>query len=327
MSRRKLRSSGSPISFFAFQDIITAVSGILIIVTLLLALNVGQSHSSAEEEKASAEQESKLARLLDELTVLRRTAERDVTEQVGRATASELKSRAAELNEQAELLATKNAKQKAGAKGMSDDVTVANRAQLLAELGATMNPRKAEILALEGEAERKAAEAKTAAQAVGKAQAALVAEQARKNVLRLIPEPSASNREPVVVQLGARSCLSNGSIFATNKLAVASQTSAPRWHRLRPSSSTSYFTANRLRQMISMPSSKPGGRQDSASAMISSPKTRKSNCTHQKPNETPPRTSPRRQSGPPFGYDVQHVRGNHPHRATRRTDAPKEARW
>ena len=205
MSRRKLRSSGSPISFFAFQDIITAVSGILIIVTLLLALNVGQSHSSAEEEKASAEQESKLARLLDELTVLRRTAERDVTEQVGRATASELKSRAAELNEQAELLATKNAKQKAGAKGMSDDVTVANRAQLLAELGATMNPRKAEILALEGEAERKAAEAKTAAQAVGKAQAALVAEQARKNVLRLIPEPSASNREPVVVQLGARS--------------------------------------------------------------------------------------------------------------------------
>lgn len=205
MSRRKLRSSGSPISFFAFQDIITAVSGILIIVTLLLALNVGGSQSSADEEKASAEQESKLARLLDELTVLRRTAERDVAEQVGRASASELRSRAVELNEQAELLATKNAKQKAGAKGMSDDVTVANRAQLLAELGATMNPRKAEILALEGEAAQKAAEVKAAAQAVEKAQAAVVAEQARKNVLRLIPEPSASNREPVVVQLGARS--------------------------------------------------------------------------------------------------------------------------
>ena len=294
MSRRKLRSSGSPISFFAFQDIITAVSGILIIVTLLLALNVGESHSSADEEKASAEQESKLARLLDELTVLRRTAERDAAEQAGRATASELKSRATELNEQADQLAVKNAKQKAGAKGMTEAVSDAKRAQLLAELGATMNPRKAEVLELAAEAERKAAETKAVSEAVARAQSELIAEQARKNVLRLIPEPSASNREPVVVQLGARSWSiqrfdirdkQTGSGIVDFRTALASF--APLKQYLvfygKPSSADDFDAFVEAGRKAGF-----GVGYDLVA------KTQKSNCTHQNPNETPPRTSPRR---------------------------------
>src|SRR5688500_3894328 len=40
MTRRRRRSAGSPVSFFSFQDIVTSVTGILILVTLLMTLDL-----------------------------------------------------------------------------------------------------------------------------------------------------------------------------------------------------------------------------------------------------------------------------------------------
>jgi len=205
MVRRKLRQVGSPISFFAFQDIITCVSGILIIITLLLSLHLGESAPATDEEHATAEQETKLAALLDELTTLRRTAERDAASRAGRASAAELTARAAQLRAEADALAARNAWLRTQAKGLGEDTSSVQRARQLAILSASTEPRRTEIRTLEVEAAKRAAVAQAAARAVEQAQAAVLAEQQRRNVLRLIPEPSASNREPVVVQLGARS--------------------------------------------------------------------------------------------------------------------------
>ena len=49
MARR--RSVGPGVSFFAFQDIITAVVGIFILVTLLLVLELAQRVETAGEKK------------------------------------------------------------------------------------------------------------------------------------------------------------------------------------------------------------------------------------------------------------------------------------
>ncbi len=69
----KLRSTGARVSFFAFQDTITTVTGVLLLVTLLLTLYVNQPAVSAPEsernlvrdqlERARAELDAKQAQL------------------------------------------------------------------------------------------------------------------------------------------------------------------------------------------------------------------------------------------------------------------------
>ena len=198
------RNVGSPISFFAFQDIITSVSGILIIVTLLLSLQLGESASSTEQERATAGQEAELARLLDEITAARGTAERSAATRASRASAAELGARAAQLRAEADALIARNAAQAAQSTGLVADGNARERDRQLAILSAGMDPRRSAIRALETDAANRAAEAQAAARETEKAQAAVLAEQARRNVLRLIPEPSATNREPVVVIVADR---------------------------------------------------------------------------------------------------------------------------
>ncbi len=204
MLRRKLRQTGSPISFFAFQDIITAVSGILIIVTLLLSLNLGSANPMLEQERATVAQEARLAALLDELSTARRMAERAAAVRGGQATPAELASRAAGLRADANALAGRNARIRAETADIRPDAGAGQRAEVFARLSAGMEPCRAEIKKLEAAAAERAAAAQAAARAAEQAQAAVLTEQQRQNVLRLIPEPSATNREPVIAQLAAR---------------------------------------------------------------------------------------------------------------------------
>jgi hypothetical protein len=59
----RLRSLDSKISFFAFADIITAVSGVLIFVALLLATDLGRPTSSSSQA-ANSEMERRLQEAL-----------------------------------------------------------------------------------------------------------------------------------------------------------------------------------------------------------------------------------------------------------------------
>ncbi len=66
----RLRQSSSPkISFFAFQDIITAVSGILILIVLMLAAGLDKDAAVASNE-SNPELQNRLAELLAEQTHL-----------------------------------------------------------------------------------------------------------------------------------------------------------------------------------------------------------------------------------------------------------------
>jgi hypothetical protein len=68
----KLRSTNARVSFFAFLDMITAVTGVLLLITLLLTLFVNDSSTSStpapsavtgdQVERAAAELQTKLAR-------------------------------------------------------------------------------------------------------------------------------------------------------------------------------------------------------------------------------------------------------------------------
>ena len=200
MARRKLRTK-SHISFFAFQDIITSVSGILIIVTLILALNLGAVSPALEQEQATATQESQLAKLLDELTVLRRKAHSEAAIRGGQATSDEIAARAAQIMADAQTLSEQTAGNRSETADLNPDAEESVRAGALAKLSAGKGTRMAEIEKLKATAAARAAAAQAAAEAAEKAQDAALAELALKNVLRLIPEASATNREPVIVVL------------------------------------------------------------------------------------------------------------------------------
>jgi len=69
--RGRLRSGGGSVSFFAFQDIITAVIGIVIFIALLLSLFIGTEsdaiHKKRIAEKATPDQIRELDALIIEI--------------------------------------------------------------------------------------------------------------------------------------------------------------------------------------------------------------------------------------------------------------------
>lgn len=71
----KLRSSNARVSFFAFLDMITTVSGVLLLITLLLTLNLNEPPSAQAESSRSAvrdQLEQARAKLEENLAVLQR---------------------------------------------------------------------------------------------------------------------------------------------------------------------------------------------------------------------------------------------------------------
>lgn len=78
MTRRRRRSADSPVTFFSFQDIITSVTGILILVTLLLALELilrsDAQHHSGVTDQDLAQLASQLRRAEDTRLVMERSA-------------------------------------------------------------------------------------------------------------------------------------------------------------------------------------------------------------------------------------------------------------
>jgi len=73
---KSLRSKGlAPTSFFSFQDIITCISGILILVTLLLStqVNPNQEAETREKDKKVENQEQELSATLDQAAGVKQT--------------------------------------------------------------------------------------------------------------------------------------------------------------------------------------------------------------------------------------------------------------
>lgn len=203
MRNRFHRPGQAGVSFFAFQDIITAVTGILLIITVFLSLNIKEGTASldAAGDPATPELKVHLEQLLQTITERRRAAE-------SQSTAGETAPRALEIEiallekEAAELLSflEKPLPDPAG-KPMSALVEATARDIAAARLDAALLGRKIAQLKREEStlsAERIAAEAEVKA-----AEAALLSQQEQKNRLVLVHEASRTSKEPVIVVVGA----------------------------------------------------------------------------------------------------------------------------
>ena len=204
MGGRFQRGGQPTISFFAFQDIITSVIGILLVVTLLLALHLDDPASrSTDETPASAALAAALEAALRELAAVQ-TEIAQLQAMNAAADPAALAAESALLREQTAALEEKNRKLRLTSAAMAGDRSGAAVQADLAKSRATLEQQRAAVRILRDQADAsREAMAKLEMEAKER-EAALVAELDRKNVLRLIPERSTTSKEPVLVLVDGR---------------------------------------------------------------------------------------------------------------------------
>ncbi len=190
--------------FFAFQDIITSAMAVLITVVMLLALNMGEPGHGEPGEPIPPQLAQQLASLLDELT--RATADLRVAQDASAAAKLNPAALRGEMKIMRGELASIRAISQSGMKGLTDKQRSDGPKIVLAELEKhkAANAAVAAQLALEKEkAARSQAEMKRADDTLRERESQLLAEQARKNELWLIPERSKTSKEPVLAVVSA----------------------------------------------------------------------------------------------------------------------------
>ena len=203
----RLRSLDSKISFFAFADIITAVSGVLIFVALLLATDLGRPTNSSSQA-ADSEIEQQLQQTLAQ------QAEADVEnrrlqELLAMAdTAPNSEKLQADISRLRSQLAEEQKKQAAVADQMADSqATIAARDKVLGltDLKATVQRVIQEVEAIARQDAKARGEMATLDQQVAQQQSKLLKLRQRDGQLWLIPDKSSTTKEPILVTVAGAS--------------------------------------------------------------------------------------------------------------------------
>jgi hypothetical protein len=200
MAGRFERSSHRALSpFFAFQDIITSAVAILITVVMLMALDLSNSSSGASAGTNTASLREKLRQLLDTLgsvnTDLRGAQEAKAD---GNQDPSVLRAEINSLNGELDLLVAHSQADGSQLNTLkNNDVTVATRAEL-EKKKASLTSAQAEVAKLEKSAAESLDQMNEVEGQARDKEAQLLAEEANKNQIWLIPERSEGSKEPVL---------------------------------------------------------------------------------------------------------------------------------
>jgi len=199
--RTKLRSRGNSISFFAFQDIITSVIGVVLFIALLLALfiSVGTPLPETEAPRQEATQES-IDQLESLLTEIRALEESLRIAMVSPMASTEIQVEAL----QAELQHILNQLAGISTSGPKDTASPEIQAEIT-----KLEKGQQELQQLLEQAERRAAERRAAVaklqQELEAVQQAKLQEAGRKNDIFLIPERAQTTKSPLLLDIKAAS--------------------------------------------------------------------------------------------------------------------------
>ena len=186
--------------FFAFQDIITSAMAVLITVVMLLALDIGEPGRTSAGEAASPELKQRLGGLLDQLS------DANSKLRMAQDAAAAAKLNPAMMKAEIETMRAEVAIIQAQHQVGEEDLAKTKRNDSAAIVRAELEKQKAAIAAAaeqiaqrEQEAARSLAEMKRAEDALHAKENQLVAQQARKNEIWLIPDKSETTKEPVLI--------------------------------------------------------------------------------------------------------------------------------
>ena len=198
----RLRSLDSRISFFAFADIITAVSGVLIFVALLLATDLGRpTHRSSA---ADPELEQQLRETLDQQ--LEADAEnRRLQELLSSVeTAPDPEKLRADIGRLQSQLVVEQRKEKAVANQMAGSaaaIATRDKALGLTDLKASIEHKNQEAEGVEKQDNQARSEIENLEQQVTRIESQLLNLRERDGQVWLIPDKSTTTKEPILVTL------------------------------------------------------------------------------------------------------------------------------
>ena len=197
----RLRSLDSKISFFAFADIITAVSGVLIFVALLLATDLGQPTNSSSQAVDSEIEQQLQQTLVQQVAV--DVENHRLQELLAMAdTAPSTEKLQADISRLRSQLAEEQKKQAAVADQMADSqATIGARDKVLGltDLKAKVKSVLQEVEAIARQASKARGEMAALDQQVAQQQSKLLKLRQRDGQLWLIPDNSSSTKEPILV--------------------------------------------------------------------------------------------------------------------------------
>ena len=209
MTPRFQRGKTGAISpFFAFQDIITSAMAVLIAIIMLLALYMGDSALRESEGRETAALAARLRSVLDRLSATQegiRNARESTSEE--QADPAIIQGQIKILRRELETVrGDANSREKAAVDIRDDDGARRMRKELDGK-----RARNAGAAAELAEVTRKAAlslqEMESLETSVKLRQAALLEEQARRNQLWVIPDQSASTKEPVLAVISGNEAI------------------------------------------------------------------------------------------------------------------------
>jgi hypothetical protein len=195
--RGRLRSGGASVSFFAFQDIITSVIGIILFIALFLSMFIGMEEAETSNpevrQPASPEEFAKLEALLLEISRLKARLADSIS--------TDPSARQAEISALTEELAVLKAQAiKIGSESFIP--TTANTEQLKIEIAGILNTtaeNKARIEELKKQSAALASEAAELTRRYEELEAERLDEERRKNDIWLIPDRKDTSKKPLLV--------------------------------------------------------------------------------------------------------------------------------
>ena len=199
MRNRFHRSGAGTVSFFAFQDIITAVTGILVIITVLLSLSLPETQDDAAPD-TSAETtalRAKLEALLRRIADLRHASETNLASPQASPRALQMEVELLET-ELAELTAFTSAQKKSKPTETTASQLERSMASDLALEEADQRRLAAKLQQLKEAAAAAAATRQQADAEVRQLEASLLAEMDRRANLVLVRDKSRTSKEPLV---------------------------------------------------------------------------------------------------------------------------------
>ena len=204
--RERFRSFDSKISFFAFADIITAVSGMLIFITLLLATDLGRPTDN-RSSAAEAEREKQLQE------TLRQEAQVDLENQssqqllVTANTAPAADKLESDISRLRGELATEKSKHAGMAEELAASKSALEEQDKLLGIAAErqhIQERGEELAALEREDEKVREETAALEQKIRGVEVKIVKLHSRDGQIWLMPDKSQTTKEPILAVVSSK---------------------------------------------------------------------------------------------------------------------------
>ena len=201
VSRFQRRGAPPEVTFFVFQDILTSMIGILIIVTLALALQTDEPDDPVEIKRSEVELSQKLEQALAQVSNLKAKFESFGMLKGSAPSTVAIGAEEASLRSQIAVYGQSNEQRQQTAQKLGSHMIDSDLAGEIKGMGMMLQKSELQRDGLKAISDEKQRQLAKAEEEVRAAEAALLAEKNRQNVLRLIPEISGTTKEPVLVEV------------------------------------------------------------------------------------------------------------------------------